>query len=60
MGTNKKSKMKKPLKFVEDNYPEFFKKLKIYTNHHHKWNTDGEESNSGNLKKIIKAFEHLI
>ena len=24
-------------------------KLKIYTDHHHKWNTDGEESNSGNL-----------
>lgn len=24
-------------------------KLKIYTDHHHKWNTDGEESDSGNL-----------
>ncbi len=29
-------------------------KLKIYTDHHHKWNTDGEESNSGNLNIEVK------
>lgn len=30
-------------------------RLKIYTEHHHKWNMDGEEANSGNLNiEIIK------
>lgn len=29
-------------------------KLKIFTDHHHKWNTDGEESNSGNLHIEVK------
>jgi len=33
-------------------------RLKIYTDHHHKWNTDGEESNSGNLN--IEVQKQLI
>jgi diacylglycerol kinase (ATP) len=34
-------------------------RLKIYTDHHHKWNMDGEEANSGNLniEVIRKAIE---
>ncbi len=36
-------------------------KLKIYTDHHHKWNTDGEESNSGNLNiEVIKQAIRVI
>lgn len=37
-------------------------KLKISTDHHHKWNMDGEEANSGNLNlKVHKqAIELLI
>lgn len=29
-------------------------KLRITTDHHHKWNTDGEESNAGNLNIEVK------
>jgi diacylglycerol kinase (ATP) len=29
-------------------------RLKIFTDHHHKWNSDGEESNSGNLYIEVK------
>jgi len=29
-------------------------KLRITTNHHHKWNTDGEESNAGNINIEVK------
>lgn len=36
-------------------------KLKIYTDHHHKWNTDGEESNSGNLNiQVLKQAIQVI
>lgn len=33
-------------------------KIKILTEHHHKWNTDGEESNSGNL--LIEVQKQAI
>lgn len=33
-------------------------KIKILTEHHHKWNTDGEESNSGNL--LVEVEEKAI
>lgn len=37
------------------------KKLKIYTDHHHKWNTDGEEANSGNLNiEVMKQAIEII
>jgi diacylglycerol kinase (ATP) len=38
------------------------KKLRITTDHHHKWNTDGEEANSGNLDiKVMKqAIEIMV
>lgn len=29
-------------------------RLKIFTDHHHKWNSDGESSNSGNLNIEVK------
>jgi len=37
-------------------------RLKIYTDHHHKWNTDGEESNSGNLNIHVhkQAIEIIV
>ena len=37
-------------------------RLKIYTDHHHKWNMDGEEANSGNLniEVIRKAIEIAV
>ncbi len=37
-------------------------RLKIYTDHHHKWNMDGEEANSGNLNiEVIKqAIEIFV
>ena len=37
-------------------------RLKIYTDHHHKWNMDGEEANSGNLniEVIKKAIEIIV
>lgn len=36
-------------------------KLRITTDHHHKWNTDGEESNAGNLNiEVIKQVVPLI
>jgi len=37
-------------------------RLKIYTDHHHKWNMDGEEANSGNLniEVIRKAIEITV
>lgn len=37
-------------------------KIKIFTDHHHKWNTDGEESNSGNLNVVVlkKAVDIII
>lgn len=37
-------------------------RVKIYTDHHHKWNMDGEESNSGNLNiEVMKqAVEILV
>ena len=36
-------------------------KLKIYIDHHHKWNTDGEESNSGNLNiEVMKQAIRVI
>jgi diacylglycerol kinase (ATP) len=36
--------------------------LKIFTDHHHKWNMDGEEANSGNLKLTVekKAIKILV
>lgn len=34
------------------------KKLRIITDHNHKWNTDGEEANSGNL--IIEVIKQAI
>ena len=36
-------------------------KLEIYTDHQHKWNMDGEESNSGNLNiEVIKQAIKII
>ncbi len=36
-------------------------RLKIYTDHHHKWNMDGEEANSGNLNiEVIKQAIEII
>ena len=36
-------------------------RLKIYTDHHHKWNLDGEEGNSGNLNiEVIKQAIEII
>jgi diacylglycerol kinase (ATP) len=37
------------------------KKLRIITDHHHKWNTDGEEANSGNLSiEVMKQAIEII
>lgn len=37
------------------------KKLKITTDHNHKWNTDGEEANSGNLNiEVMKQAIEII
>ena len=37
------------------------KKLRITTDHHHKWNTDGEEANSGNLSiEVLKQAIEII
>ena len=36
-------------------------RLRIYIDHHHKWNMDGEEANSGNLNiEVIKQAIELI
>ena len=36
-------------------------RIKIYTDHHHKWNMDGEEANSGNLNiEVIKQAIEII
>ncbi len=36
-------------------------RLKIYTDHHHKWNMDGEEANSGNVNiEVIKQAIEII
>ena len=36
-------------------------RLKIYIDHHHKWNMDGEEANSGNLNiEVIKQAIEII
>lgn len=36
-------------------------KIKIFTDHHHKWNTDGEEANEGNLNiQVLKQAVDII
>ncbi len=48
-------------KFLPAVYRIQTSKLKIYTDHHHKWNTDGEESNSGNLNiEVVKQAIRVI